>query len=205
MSDENEIKKVKLDWNEHYKETPMEKLHWYADELDPEVPPSLAKYCPECSTVLDLGTGPGTAAIEFTKLGFSVTATDISQAAIDMAKERADNFADKIDFIVDDIRDSIIEDKFDIIHDRGCFHVLDKAGIDQYLDHVPSLLNENGILLLKTFSTREVDQQGPNRYNTGLIEDIFSDVFKIIYSEETVYPSTLPVDPKALFCVLTHV
>ncbi|MBI1662851.1 MAG: class I SAM-dependent methyltransferase [Nitrosopumilus sp.] len=36
---------------------------------------------------MDLGTGPGTQALELSKIGFKVTGTDISQSAIEKAKK----------------------------------------------------------------------------------------------------------------------
>ena len=71
---------------------------------------------------LDLGTGPSTQAVELSKLGFQVTATDISENATIKAKRMSKD----IEFIVDDILDSKLkEDSFDYIFDRGCFHVLE--------------------------------------------------------------------------------
>jgi cyclopropane fatty-acyl-phospholipid synthase-like methyltransferase len=202
MTEEHKVKKVRLDWENHYQETPMEELHWYSEEVDPEVLVAIKKFCTNDKTVLDLGTGPGTMAIELTRLGYKVTATDIAASAIDMAKERAGEIADKITFVIDDIRETRLMEKFDIIHDRGCFHVMDNDGITKYLKNVHSLLKDGGILLLKTFSTQEPRDDGPNRYDHESIGRLFSDHFVFLHSEETIYPSTLPVDPKAFFCVL---
>lgn len=197
-------KKIRLDWEEHYNNTPMEELHWYTEEIDPEVLEAMLKYCPPKKSVLDIGTGPGTMAIELTKLGYDVIATDIARSSINMAKKRAGRLANEIEFIVDDITDTKIEQKFDVIHDRGCFHTLDNVGVEKYVIIVHKLLKENGILLLKTFSVKEQRQDGPNRYSYEMIKELFSFYFKLLHYEETIYPSTLTVDPKALFCVLEN-
>ena len=49
-----------------------------------------------------MGTGPGTQAIKFSELGFDVTASDLSEYAVEKAKR----LSDKVNFIVDDILDS---------------------------------------------------------------------------------------------------
>jgi methylase of polypeptide subunit release factors len=49
--------------------------------------------------LFDLGTGPATQAIELSKLGFQVTATDISENAI----TRAQRMSNSMEFIVDDL------------------------------------------------------------------------------------------------------
>lgn len=202
MSNEGPVKKIRLNWEEHYQTTPMEELHWYSEGIDPEVLEAIKKYCPKDGTVLDLGTGPGTMAIELTGLGYHVTATDISPSAITMAKKRAGELAEKINFMVDDIRETEVSGEFDIIHDRGCLHVFDNDDIDKYVKNVYSLLKDGGVLLVKTFSIKEPRDDGPNRYSHGSISALFSDRLEVLHCEETEYPSTLPVDPKALFCVL---
>src|SRR3989339_71381 len=73
--------------------------------------------------VLDLGTGPGTQAIELSKLGFNVTATDVSKSAIKEAKKLTKD----INFFVDDILDTKIKNKIDLILDRGCFHTIEPS------------------------------------------------------------------------------
>ena len=67
---------------------------------------------------LDLGTGPGTQAIQLSKYNFEVTGTDISQSAIEKAKK----LSHEIYFLVDDILNSKLADKkFDSIFDRAFF------------------------------------------------------------------------------------
>ena len=68
--------------------------------------------------VLDICTGSGCIAISVAKYSdISVTASDISDKAIEVARENAgiNNVADKINFIVSDMFCNISEQKFDII------------------------------------------------------------------------------------------
>jgi 2-polyprenyl-3-methyl-5-hydroxy-6-metoxy-1,4-benzoquinol methylase len=69
---------------------------------------------------LDLGTGPGTQAIHLARRGFAVTATDISEAAIRLASEKAQNEGLEITWEQDDILDTRLDRQFDFIFDRGC-------------------------------------------------------------------------------------
>lgn len=64
--------------------------------------------------VLDLGTGSGFIAIFFALNGREVTASDINQKALEVAKENADKFKLKINFIHSNLFDNINE-KFDLI------------------------------------------------------------------------------------------
>jgi SAM-dependent methyltransferase len=150
--------------------------------------------------LLDLGTGPATQAIELSKLGFQVTATDISENAI----ARAKSMSKDIEFIVDDILESKLkDDSFDYIFDRGCFHVLEPSSRQRYVNQVSRILRDGGLLFLKTFSTKEPSRGGgPYRFSIDEIGSIFTDSFVIYFFKETVYQGRLDILPKALFVVL---
>ena len=149
---------------------------------------------------LDVGTGPATQAIELSKLGFQVTATDISENAIN----RANRMSKDLEFMVDDILESKLkEDSFDYIFNRGCFHVLEPSSRQRYVNQVSRFLSDGGLLFLKTFSTKEPSRgSGPYRFSIDEIDSIFSDRFVRESFKETVYQGTLDILPKALFVVL---
>lgn len=204
----NEEKEVRVpieDWEEYYKETGTEDLPWYSKEADPEVIDALNNFCapPTGAKLLDLGTGPGTMAIEFARMGYDVTACDISATALETAKTRAEenSVAPRIAFLICDIREPQLG-AFDIINDRGCFHVMRDADIQRYVDNISALTRPGGVLLLKTFSIKEPGEEGPCRYSVEDIKEIFSDGFDLIYSCDTIFQSTMEADPKALLSVL---
>lgn len=64
--------------------------------------------------VLDLGTGSGLIAIYFALKGKKVTASDISNEAVEVAKENAENLNAKLNFVESNLFDKI-NDKFDLI------------------------------------------------------------------------------------------
>jgi 2-polyprenyl-3-methyl-5-hydroxy-6-metoxy-1,4-benzoquinol methylase len=73
-------------------------------------------------TALDLGTGPGTQAMALAERGFQVTATDLSVTAIQKAQKQAQEKGLNVSFVQDDILNSTLDQKFDFVLDRGCFH-----------------------------------------------------------------------------------
>jgi ubiquinone/menaquinone biosynthesis C-methylase UbiE len=108
--------------------------------------------------ILDLGTGPATQAIQLAKRGLEVTGSDVSEAAINSAKDvyGHKNKNMEISFILDDILNSKMEDKmFDYVFDRGCFHVLPIEKRPVYISEINRILDDKGILFLKCFSTKE--------------------------------------------------
>jgi SAM-dependent methyltransferase len=189
-------------WDNLYtNEASVGSLPWYNKDLDNDLRDHLSTMKITKGRFLDLGTGPATQAIELSKLGFQVTATDISENAITRAKRMSKD----IEFIVDDILNSKLkeEDSFDYIFDRGCFHVLEPSSRQRYVNQVSRLLRDGGLLFLKTFSTKEpLRGGGPYRFSIDEIDSIFSDRFVRESFKETVYQGTLDILPKALFVVL---
>ena len=188
-------------WDNLYaNEAAISSLPWYNKSLDDDLRAHLRINNITTGRFLDLGTGPATQAIELAKLGFQVTATDISENAIFRAKR----MSKYIEFIVDNILDTKLnEDSFDYIFDRGCFHVLEPSSRQRYVNKVSRLLRYRGLLFLKTFSAKEpLGEGGPYRFSIDEIDSIFSDSFSIDSFKETVYQGTLGILPKALFVVL---
>ena len=188
-------------WDSLYtNEATIGSLPWYNKDLDDDLREYLSTMNITKGRFLDLGTGPATQAIELSKLGFQVTATDISENAISRAKR----ISNSIEFIVDDILESKLkEDSFDYIFDRGCFHVLEPSSRQRYVNQICRILRDEGLLILKTFSAEEpLRGGGPYRFSIDEIDSIFSDRFVRESFKETVYQGTLDILPKALFVVL---
>ena len=188
-------------WDNLYaNEASVGSLPWYNKDLDNDLQEHLRTMNITKGRFLDLGTGPATQAIELFKLGFQVTATDISENAITRAKRMSKD----IEFIVDDILDSKLKDNsFDYIFDRGCFHVLEPSSRQRYVDKVSRILRDGGLLFLKTFSTKESSRGGgPYRFSIDEIDSIFTGRFVRESFKETVYQGTLDILPKAIFVAL---
>jgi ubiquinone/menaquinone biosynthesis C-methylase UbiE len=123
MPEEFQSEKDFPNWDNLYKNQNVETMPWYNKNLDSDLEEELEKRKITKGRILDLGTGPATQAIQLYKRGLQVIGSDVSEAAINRAREVYDY--DKISFIVDDILNSTIKDKsFDYVFDRGCFHVL---------------------------------------------------------------------------------
>ena len=130
----------------------------------------------------------------------------VSESAINRAREVCIHDKDKeISFIVDDILNSKIIDKsFNYVFDRGCFHVLPIEMRLVYIKEIKRILDDNGILFLKCFSTKEPRQEGPYKFSEDEIRQLFRNDFVIISVNDTVYQGTLDPLPKALFVVMNR-
>ncbi|HBB32008.1 MAG TPA: class I SAM-dependent methyltransferase [Cyanobacteria bacterium UBA8803] len=190
------------DWKQLYREKAVETMPWFNPNLDPDLDQALTKLNLHQGRVLDLGTGPATQAIALAERGFTVTGTDISDAAISMAQRIAQEKGLAIDFRQDDIFHSQLDGEFDLVFDRGCFHVFHPEQRQDYVRAVSRLLKPQAYLFLKCFSHLETREEGPYRFTPAEIGQIFGSQFNISSIAETVYQGTLEQFPKALFCVL---
>lgn len=186
-------------WEQFYQRTEAEEMPWYWRELEPDIEEALNELGVDTGRILDLGTGPGTQAMALARRGFRVTATDISETAVKLARARAEKQGQVIDWKQDDILDSTLTGPFDLIFDRGCFHVLSPKDRRLYTQIIARLLVPTGLLLLKTFSDEESGADGPHRFAPAQLEDCFAENFETLFIRKTVFQGNLRPLPRALF------
>ena len=119
-----------------------------------------------------------------------------------MARARAEAQGLDIPWKQDDVLDTQRDQQFDVIFDRGCFHVLPPERRQEYVSLVGSLLKTGGHLFLKCFSRLQPGEQGPYRFSPAQIRELFGSWFRVLSIQETVYQGTLEPLPRALFCVM---
>lgn len=189
-------------WEAFYQQHTLEFMPWFNPELDADLKAMLDKLGLHSGSALDVGTGPGTQAVHLAALGFDVTATDIATAAISKAQDKAGEQGRVIDWRVDDILDTHLDRQFDLVFDRGCFHVLAPEQRPAYLRSIGKLLKPGGYLFLKCMSHLQPGEQGPYRFTPEQIRSIFGSHLAILSISETVYQGTFEPNPQALFCVM---
>jgi 2-polyprenyl-3-methyl-5-hydroxy-6-metoxy-1,4-benzoquinol methylase len=189
-------------WEAMYQQQAVETMPWFYPELDDDLRQALHQLGLRSGSALDLGTGPGTQAIQLARRGFTVTATDISEAAIHLACQKAEAQGLAITWQQDDVLATRLSEPFDLIFDRGCFHVLPPELRQEYATTVAGLLKPGGYFFLKCFSHLQPGTQGPHRFTPEQIQKIFGSQLQIHSVEETVYQGTLDPLPRALFCVM---
>jgi 2-polyprenyl-3-methyl-5-hydroxy-6-metoxy-1,4-benzoquinol methylase len=192
-------------WEATYQHQAVETMPWFYPELDDDLRLALAQLGVQRGSALDLGTGPGTQAIQLAQLGFDVTAVDISESAIRRARDTAADSGLAITWQQDDILATRLAGQFDLIFDRGCFHVLPAERRQEYISTVAGLLKPGAYFFLKCFSQLQPGTDGPHRFTPEQIRELFGRHLQVRSVEETVYQGTLDPLPRALFCVLQRV
>jgi SAM-dependent methyltransferase len=109
--------------------------------------------------ILDCSCGIGTQAIALAQHGYTVHATDLSQAAVERAAKEAAAFGVSITFGVADFRmlAQQVDDTFDVVLscDNALPHLLDDADLLLAAQNMYAKLNDHGLLLI---SMRDYDQ-----------------------------------------------
>ena len=190
------------DWEARYKDADPSEMPWFHPDLDADLVAALDRWGPAEGPALDQGTGPGTQAVELARRGYHVTATDVSPTAIEKAKARAAAAGVEVDFRVDDVLESALTTQFDLVFDRGCFHVFTPDRRPAYLQTMARLVRSGGFLFLKTFSHLQPGDFGPHRVHPDEIRALFAEAFEIESIEHTVFEGNNDPLPKAIFSVL---
>jgi len=110
--------------------------------------------------IIDIGGGDSFLVDHLLDMGYKdITVLDISEAALDRAKQRIGDRATNVKWIVADVATFKPTEKYDFWHDRAAFHFLtQEPEISNYLNTAQQYINPTGILVIGTFS-----EQGPKK------------------------------------------
>lgn len=189
-------------WEDLYRDQEVEELPWYLPGLDPDFDTALSRHGVTAGKVLDICTGPATQAMALAERGFKVYATDISATAISKARSAAARKGLKIAFRQADIMKDDLGGEFDLLVDRGCFHVFEPDQRPRYVSAAGDLLKPGGLLILKCFSHKEKRRDGPHRFTPRQLKSYFSPTFEVLSIEDARFTGGRDHNPRALISVM---
>ena len=140
--------------NEDYWESAYESgeyKHWEYEYPSPELVALAAANVPKRNArVLDVGSGGGIDPVFMAQRGFRVIGVDVSAAALRLAKKRAE----KANVEVEWLRGTVLElpidgETFDLITDRGLFHLIEDHERARYASEVFRVLKNRGRILIR--------------------------------------------------------
>lgn len=154
----------KKHWETIYLTKELKEVSWF--EPTPETSLGFLRQfnIPSSAKIIDIGGGDSFLVDNLLDLGYKdVTVLDISATALDKAKQRLGERANKVKWIVADEATFKPSEKYDFWHDRAAFHFLtDEQEIENYLNTVQQSIKPTGVLVIGTFS-----EQGP-KYCSGI-------------------------------------
>ena len=175
-----------------------EKMPWYNKELDSDLKEFLIEGGISEGKFLDIGTGAGDQAIALSNMGFNVTATDISEFAFISNKTKYNN----INFLEDDILNTVLRTKFNYILDRGCFHNLPPKYWGVYINQILRLLDSKGLYFLKCRSNKDRFREMREFFDQDRIEKLFGNYFSIKNVIQTTFQNVNNNLQYSLFIVM---
>lgn len=140
------------------------------------------------SRTIDIGAGRGQVAAWLAARGFPVLAADVSEEATRLGCEHFARMAPLLEFRTLDasIPAEELNDRFDFLFDRGCYHVLPTSLLPGYLANVAAWARPGAGFLL-------ISRRGP----AERVPALFESAFEIVESESIVYARSTGALPRA--------
>ena len=175
-------------WETVYRTKAPDAVSWYRSHLDTSLA-LIERAAPDRNTaVLDVGGGASTLVDDLLARGYrDLSVLDISAAALNVARERLGEAADKVTWLAADLLDAPLpQARYELWHDRAVFHFLTEAEQRAcYLRQLTRALKPGGHAVLATFGP-----QGPLkcsgldtvRYDAGELARVLGDGFALVDS-----------------------
>ena len=180
-------------------------IPWYTGKPDYNLISIVENYpISKCKT-LELGCGTGDNAIWLSQIGFEVLAFDLSEIAIDQARQKARKMGINVNFFIADFfKDKIEGAPFEFIFDRGVFHSFDKEDEgDQFARSVAEYLKDDGLWLSLIGSADETREgHGPPQRSAFNVVKAMEPYFKILSIKAGKFDSLDKIPPKIWICLM---
>ncbi len=195
----------KAHWENIYSTKDLTEVSWYQP-----IPTTSLEYLENLAiqkdaAIIDVGGGDSLFVDYLLELGYSnITVLDISAAAIERAKKRLGELANKITWIVSDILDLKSDVHYDFWHDRAVFHfITKKEDIEKYKQRLYAHLSPLAKVLIGTFSL-----EGPlkcsgldiKQYSIETLTTTFSPEFSLISSKYMNHSTPFDTLQNFVFC-----
>lgn len=146
------ISELRDHWERVYTNIPESQVSWHQDEpsLSLDLISELAQ---PGSRVIDIGGGSSVLAGRLIERRFSCTVLDISEAALNRAKESVGSNADRIQWIASNVTAALELGTVDLWHDRAVFHFLTNSDDrKRYLALAERTVRVGGHLIIAAFA-----------------------------------------------------
>jgi SAM-dependent methyltransferase len=134
-------------WNDVYLNNNVWELPWVNKEIHPELKKLIDSLPIKSGNALDVGCGLGQVSRYLAKVGFDVTAIDISEEAIRLSRELNDT-GKHIDYLVANSINFQSEAKFDLIVDFLHLHDIQINHLHNYIENLEKTINDSAIWIL---------------------------------------------------------
>ena len=147
-------------WENIYQTKQLKDVSWYQPVPQTSLDFLRQFNLPKTAKIIDVGGGDSLLVDYLLELGYTdISVLDISENALERAKERLGDKARLVKWIVSDISTFEPSEQYDFWHDRAVFHFLTKEqDIENYMTVLSKGIQMDGILVMGTFS-----ESGPTK------------------------------------------
>jgi len=193
-------------WEKVYSTKAPDAVSWYTPHLETSLNLIHQASLGKSSAIIDIGGGEATLVDDLIVAGYlDISVLDISQKAIDVARARIGNKANKVHWYCADIAQATLpQNYFDIWHDRAVFHFLtEESQRKRYIEQVMHSVKHGGYVIMSTFGP-----EGPEncsgldvvRYDSGSLHGQFGKAFKLINSSTELHKTPMGGTQQFLYC-----
>jgi SAM-dependent methyltransferase len=197
---------TKAHWDRVYNIKPAEAVSWFAPHLETSLKLIHTASINKEAAIIDIGGGESTLVDDLFSEGYrNLSVLDISQKAIDVAKGRMGQNADRIQWYCADITQASLPGAhFDIWHDRAVFHFLtEPSQRARYIEQVKRSVKHGGYVIMATFGP-----EGPTkcsdldivRYDSKSLHNQFGESFQLLESSTEIHQTPMGTTQQFLYC-----
>lgn len=192
-------------WEAIYQNKRLQEVSWYQaipeSSLNFFKDHAISKEAP----ILDIGGGDSLLVDHLLEMGFkNITVLDISESAIQRAKNRLGEKAQQVEWIISDIVDFQPSQSYEVWHDRAAFHFLTLVEeTNTYLKLVKNWIRPKGYLFISTFSVlgpKKCSGLEIKQYSENTLTQKFNEGFKIIDCFTHLHQTPFNTQQEFLYC-----
>jgi SAM-dependent methyltransferase len=208
--DAMESKSRQSHWENVYASKSENEVSWFQENPAPSLALIAEIGAKPASAIIDVGGGASRLVDHLIEQGFhDVTVLDLSGAALEAAKARLGDRADKAHWRVADATSWEPSRTYDVWHDRAAFHFLtDARDRDAYLARLRRALTIGGHAIIATFAL-----DGPEkcsglpveRYDAARLAQTLGSGFKLLHSQRNEHATPWGAQQRFQFSVFQHV
>lgn len=193
-------------WEKVYGTKAQDSVSWYTPHLETSLNLIHLAARDKDAAVIDIGGGEATLVDDLLSEEYrDISILDISQHAINVARNRIGEKAHKVHWYCADITQATLpQNYFDIWHDRAVFYFLtEDAQRVKYVEQVMRSVKHGGHVIMATFGP-----EGPMkcsgldvvRYDAEQLHGQFGQAFKLINSSTETHKTPMGTTQQFLYC-----